>query len=121
LEEEVPVLGEGGSSHMSLENARWAPYQKSQPPKKGLVAGGRSGSETDVTEFTSAIYVLIFLRFLKAFPRCLKKKSKTPSFARNFLQALLCSDSKATEDILSPPPRSVAATFLIVRHESKTQ
>jgi hypothetical protein len=76
LEEEVSVLGEGGSSHMSLDNARWAPYQKSQPPKKGLVAGGRSGSETDVTEFTSAIYVLIFLRFLKAFSSCLKKNQK---------------------------------------------
>jgi len=82
LEEEVPVLGEGGSSHMSLENARWPPYQKSQPPKKGLVAGGRSGSETDVTEFTSAIYVLIFLRFLKAFPSCLKKKIKISIFCK---------------------------------------
>jgi hypothetical protein len=76
LEEEVPVLGEEGSSHMSLDNGSLAPYQKSQPPKKGLVAGGRSGSETDVTEFTSAIYVLIFLRFFKAFSSCLKKKNQ---------------------------------------------
>jgi hypothetical protein len=75
LEVEVPVLGEGGSSHMSLDNARWAPYQKSQPPKKGLVAGGRSGSETDVTEFISAIYVLIFFEILESILQLFKKKS----------------------------------------------
>jgi hypothetical protein len=82
LEEEVPVLGEEGSSHMSLDNGSLAPYQKSQPPKKGLVAGGRSGSETDVTEFTSAIYVFDLFEILESILQLFKKKIKNSIFCK---------------------------------------